>query len=123
MLYALDGNGACTATKHAHNVAATDIQLNDDRQLRCIIAYFSEGTTCSNRHFNDGVDGLNLKTHLVMFQNTLTTKGKAPIPYLKPHVQWKVVVDMGRTRRTAPISGDFDADLENALGRMQAMGM
>jgi hypothetical protein len=122
-LYALDGNGACTATKRAHDVAATDIQLSDDRRLRHIIAYFPEGTTCSNRHFNDGVDGLNLKTRLVMFQNKLTFKGKPPIPSLKPHVQWKVVVDTGRTRRTAPISGDFDADLENALGRMQAMGM
>jgi hypothetical protein len=99
------------------------LQSNDERRLRHIIAYFPEGTTCSNRHFNDDVDGLNLKTRLVMFQNKLTTKGKPPIPSLKPHVQWKVVVDTGRTRRTAPISGDFDADLENALGRMQAMGM
>lgn len=119
-LYEVEGILACMATKRAHDIAATDVQSDDERRLRHIIAYFPEGITCSNRHFNDGTDGLNLKTQLVMFQNTLLSKGGKAIPSLKPQVRWKVVVETGRTRCTALASGrdNYDADLETALGRM-----
>jgi hypothetical protein len=47
-LYELDGRNACAATKRAHDIVATDIQVDDEHQIRHIIAYFLEGITCSN---------------------------------------------------------------------------
>lgn len=116
-IYKLDGTGVCSATRRTHDIVATDVQADDERQLRHIIATFPQGIKCNNRHFNDGMeDGIELKTQLLMFQNLVRNKGKA-IPCPKPMVRWKLVVETGRTRRTAPATGrdDYDMDLENAL--------
>jgi hypothetical protein len=122
-LYELDGRNACAATKRAHDIVATDIQADDERRVRHIVAYFPEGITCSNRLFNDGMHGNDLKTYLQVYKNTVLSKGKR-IASPKPLVHWKLVLETGRTRRTAPASGkeSYDKDLDDAIGKMEDLG-
>lgn len=119
-LYGSEGIYACKETSLSHAVAATDVHDDEERQLRHIIAYFPDGITCNNRHFNYGADGLHLKTHLVMFQDKVLSKTGKEIPFLRPHVRWKVVIETGRARRVALAPGrdNYEADLENAFARM-----
>lgn len=121
-LYKMDSHGVCLATRRSHDVVATDVHSDDVRKLRHIIAHFPKGITCSNRYFNDGMDGLNLKTKLIIFQNLVHNKGR-DVPCPKPMVRWKVVLETGRTVRTAPAAGrdNYDMDLDNALRDMERM--
>ena len=123
-LYELDGPKFCSATKRAHDIVATDIQAADELRIRHIIAYFPDGTTCSNRLFNDSMHGNDMKTYLKVYKNTVLSKGKR-IVSPKPLVHWKLVVETGRTRRTAPASGkdSYDKDLDDAIGKMENLGM
>ena len=112
------------ATQRSHGVLATDLQADDERRLRHVIAHFPQGITCSNRHFNHGMDGNDLKTHFKLYQNKVSTNGKQ-IASPKPYVRWKLVIETGRTRRTAPTTGkdNFDADLEKALRTLENLGL
>jgi hypothetical protein len=117
-LYALDGNGVCAATRRTHEIVTTDLQVDDEHRLRRIIARFPTGITCSNRHFNNGEDGNhNLKTHFHMYKNDQVLKGGKKVAYPKAHIRWKLVVETGRTRRTAPATSgeNYDADIEKAF--------